>query len=90
MFRDNYSGSADQIRKDIKNGDYKHAAYIVHNIKGVSGNLSAGKLFEKSAMLEKAVSSGDDELIFEILTGFELELKSVIDSISNLSPDLVQ
>ena len=54
-FGGNYTAVAGEIREALDAKDFEHTQSLVHNIKGLAGNLAATKLQAASANLEKLV-----------------------------------
>jgi HPt (histidine-containing phosphotransfer) domain-containing protein len=54
-FGANYSGVADEILKALEAKDFKQAHSLVHNLKGLSGNLEATDLQAAAVEMEKLV-----------------------------------
>jgi len=59
-FAAKYSGVAAEIRKALDESDFKQAHSLVHNLKGLAGNLSATGLQSATIEMEKLVK-GDQE-----------------------------
>jgi HPt (histidine-containing phosphotransfer) domain-containing protein len=54
-FRANYGGAAGEIREVLAAGDFKQAHSLVHNLKGLAGNLEATDLQAAAVEMEKLV-----------------------------------
>jgi CheY-like chemotaxis protein len=54
-FGSNYTGVAGDIRKTLDSGDFKQAHSLVHNLKGLAGNLAAVDLQAAAVAMEKLV-----------------------------------
>jgi two-component system sensor histidine kinase/response regulator len=61
-FADSYSGIADEIKQAIDDGDRQQTHALVHNLKGLAGNLSASTLFAAARDLDLAVKSESTDL----------------------------
>jgi HPt (histidine-containing phosphotransfer) domain-containing protein len=67
-FGANYGGVAGEIRKALGAGDFDQAHSLVHNLKGLAGNLEAKDLQKAAVELEKLVrgqtaeTASDEEL----------------------------
>jgi PAS domain S-box-containing protein len=59
-FGANYGGVADEIREALAAKDFKQAHSLVHNLKGLAGNLAATDLQSASVEIEKLVK-GDQK-----------------------------
>ena len=53
-----YAGTADDIRQALEAEDFEQAHSLVHNLKGLAGNLAATDLQTAAVELEKRVKSG--------------------------------
>ena len=60
-FGRNYRGVAEDIREALDAKDFKQAHSLVHNIKGLAGNLEAQDLQSASMELEKLVKGGEKQ-----------------------------
>jgi two-component system sensor histidine kinase/response regulator len=85
-FAADYRGTANDIRSAIDAKDFERAYSLVHNVKGVAGNLAARDLQASAVNLEKLVKgvekktppSGDLNLrMAELETAFNQALESV-------------
>jgi CheY-like chemotaxis protein len=54
-FASDYSGAANEIRQALDEGEFDQAHSLVHNLKGLAGNLAASELQEAAVKLEKLV-----------------------------------
>ena len=54
-FGENYVGAANEIRGALAVGDFKQAHSLVHNLKGLAGNLEATELLAAAVEIEKLV-----------------------------------
>jgi|GEM_PF-1678559 len=72
-----------EINSLIERGRYSEAKGIVHNVKGVAGNLGMTSLFVAAAMLEKAIGS-DQVGLPEVIGRFDLELERVLLGLKSL------
>jgi CheY-like chemotaxis protein/HPt (histidine-containing phosphotransfer) domain-containing protein len=60
-FGDRYGERADEIRHALEDGDYLDAHKLVHEIKGLAGNLSACQLQAAAAELDRLVKHADPQ-----------------------------
>jgi two-component system, sensor histidine kinase and response regulator len=94
-FAKNYAGAAGDIRSAVDAKDFERAHSLVHNIKGMAGNLAATDLQESAVNLEKLVKgvekktppSGQLQLR---LAEFETALNYALDSVQNLGASAEQ
>jgi two-component system sensor histidine kinase/response regulator len=64
-FRTEYANAGDQIRSAFVDGRKDEAAHLIHTVKGVAASLSAVRVADAAARLEKAIRNGgghDDAL----------------------------
>ena len=85
-FGANYGQTAGQIREALADGDFDQAHSLVHNLKGLAGNLEATDLQAAAVEMEKLVkgqtveTASDSELnrrIAELETAINLALEAV-------------
>ncbi|MEQ8229777.1 MAG: response regulator [Rhodospirillales bacterium] len=68
QFHDRYMDYADKISVHLREGDLESAKRAAHSLKGVSGNLHAGRVFEASKVLENELKeNGDDGHVEELI-----------------------
>ena len=73
-----------RIKEALQQNDFETAQKIVHAIKGVSGNLSANRLFEAAKKLEQELKQ-DTQINLELQLGqFEASLDEVMESLRTL------
>jgi two-component system, sensor histidine kinase and response regulator len=78
-FTDNYAGIAEDIRKALMDGDIDLAQRLTHNLKGISGNLSADEVFTASQDLERSIKKdGKEGQTGACLAKLEKALKKVM------------
>lgn len=77
----NCAGAADDVQKALAAGDMAQVHSLVHNLKGLAGNLSATGLYAAATNLDGAVKqalSGNDQRLDQIDPMFA-ELKNSLD-----------
>jgi HPt (histidine-containing phosphotransfer) domain-containing protein len=90
-FGANYGGAGSDIRAALKNGDFEQAHSLVHNLKGLAGNLEATDLQAAAVAMEKLVKGqtaetvSDQELNQE-LQDLENALEQALDAVRTLGP----
>jgi HPt (histidine-containing phosphotransfer) domain-containing protein len=62
-FGSNYTGVAGDIRKAIDAKDFEHAHSLVHNLKGLAGNLAGTHLQASAVNLEKIVKGIEEKTL---------------------------
>jgi CheY-like chemotaxis protein len=60
-FAANYSKAAADIRKRLDDKDLEQAHHLVHNLKGLAGNLAATELLAAAVELEKLIKNGNQK-----------------------------
>ncbi len=86
-FGANYGGAGGEIRQALAAGDFEQAHSLVHNIKGLAGNLEAKDLQAAAVKIEKLVKGQSQETVSEK----ELEEKiSELENSLNRALDAVQ
>jgi HPt (histidine-containing phosphotransfer) domain-containing protein len=84
-----YTGAAVEIRKALDANDLKTARRLVHNIKGVAGNLSATDLQVAAMEIETLAKEGPKglpsvERLNQKFTKFEKDFKQALDAVQTL------
>ena len=87
-FAGGYSGIADEIEQAIEAGDRRQAHALVHNLKGLAGNLSATDLFAAARALDDAVKSdaAEPERLHAEVTVLRAALDEALASARSLLP----
>ena len=87
-FAGGYSGIADEIEQAIEAGDRRQAHALVHNLKGLAGNLSATDLFAAARALDEAVKSdaAEPERLHAEVTVLRAALDEALASARSLLP----
>ena len=86
-----YSGTAAEIREALAVNDFNRAHSLIHNLKGLAGNLAATELQAAAAAMEKLVKGQTAETASETelnrqLFSLESALKKVLDALQTLGP----
>ncbi len=95
-FAENYADLADEIQKALNAADMDRAHSLIHNLKGVSGNLAATNLHAAAIDLEKLVKKGvkgkaPSAKALKIKLGtLGNALKETLESVQLLGPFVVQ
>ncbi len=61
-FGSNYTAIADEIRQALDAGDFSRAHSLVHNLKGLAGNLAATDLQTATVGMEKLIRGGPKKI----------------------------
>ena len=86
-FPEKYSSVLDDIENLIKEERLEEAEPIVHMIKGVSGNLSLIRLYEKSVYLDNLLKTKAVNIeIKEAFASFKAEFMAVVNELKSLPP----
>ena len=74
-----------RLRQALELEDRVQARHIAHNVKGLSGNVSADELYRAASLLEKAIVAGDEAEIARSAQSFDDSLSAVIEAIDGLN-----
>jgi PAS domain S-box-containing protein len=90
-FGANYGGVADEIRESLAIGDFEQAHSLVHNLKGLAGNLEATNLQAAAVELEKLVrgqtaKTAPDKDLNQKFAELENALGQALDAVQTLGP----
>ena len=90
-FGANYGGVAGEIREALAAGDFNQAHSLVHNLKGLAGNLEATDLQAAAVAMEKLVKgqtaeTASDKELNRRLAGLESSLEQTLDAVQALNP----
>jgi HPt (histidine-containing phosphotransfer) domain-containing protein len=90
-FGANYGGVADEIREALATKDFKQAHSLVHNLKGLAGNLEATDLQAAAVEMETLVKGQTDETtsdkeLKQKFTDLEKALEQALDAVQALGP----
>ncbi|MEE4602315.1 MAG: response regulator, partial [Desulfobacteraceae bacterium] len=88
-FGANYSGIASEISEALKTRDMNHAHSLVHNLKGLAGNLAATAMVAAAIELEKLVKGNPKKMLpvkqlNQKLVELENTLNQALDTIQTL------
>jgi len=93
-FTQNYKNIAGEIKSALDDRNMKHAAYLVHTLKGMAGNLSATEIQFIAQELEKSIKKDawdeTDARIAELEKAMQRVLKSVADHLTTIEEDNVR
>ncbi|MBF0140743.1 MAG: response regulator [Magnetococcales bacterium] len=96
QFKSNYSDVGEKVRIALQSGDLTTAREWVHAIAGISGNLAAKRLYEKSLALESAILSQSADAYLGLFEEFFVLLQRLLGSLEQFflneekQPDLAQ
>ena len=87
----NYGGVASEIRAALEVGDFEQAHSLVHNLKGLAGNLEAKNLQAAAVKMEKLVKgqtaeTASDKELYQKLTNLESALNQALGAVQSLGP----
>ena len=90
-FGSHYGDVAGQIDEALAAGDFDQAHSLVHNIKGLAGNLEAGDLQAAAVEMEKLVKgqnpgTGSDQELNLTFAQLETAINQALDAIQTLGP----
>ncbi|MBT8369127.1 MAG: response regulator, partial [Deltaproteobacteria bacterium] len=87
-----YSGVAGEIREALEAIDLKQAHILVHNLKGVAGNLAATNLLASAIEMEELLKNDDSKrtpskkTLNRIFSKLETALNQALESVKTLQP----
>ena len=79
--------TCDEIDQEIRNKNYIHAAEMVHKVKGSTGNIGAGSLYQTAVRLQKALEQNQEESIVELVPLFKQQLRQCLLEITDILDD---
>jgi HPt (histidine-containing phosphotransfer) domain-containing protein len=90
-FGANYGGVADEIREALATKDFKQVHSLIHNLKGLAGNLEATDLQAAAVEMETLVKGQTDETtsdkeLKQKFTDLEKALEQALDAVQALGP----
>jgi len=90
-FGSQYTGIADEISNALDAGDFKQAHSLVHNLKGLAGNLEATDLQTAAVKMERLVKGQSKKSVSEKeldrkLTELESALNRALEAVQTLGP----
>ncbi len=86
-FRDDNHDAMQRIENALEDGDYDAARAVIHNIKGVGGNLGADRLYRIILPLEKCLKQKPPGDITALIGAFREELAAVFGDIERLTAE---
>jgi HPt (histidine-containing phosphotransfer) domain-containing protein len=94
-FGANYGGAAGDIREALAANDFEHAHSLVHNLKGLAGNLEAINLQAAAVNMEKLVKGVDRQTpspkqLNLRLSELETVLEQALESVQSLGLSAVE
>ncbi len=84
-FYTDYQDIVERMKSLLEKGDIEKAKYLLHNLKGLSGNLGISSLYQVTMDFEKALKVGDD--ISEPFQQFEVVVADVMKTLVSLKAD---
>jgi HPt (histidine-containing phosphotransfer) domain-containing protein len=90
-FGADFSGVAEEIRVALESRNFKQAHSLVHNLKGLSGNLEAADLQAAAAEMEKLVrgqtaKTTSDKELKQKFTELENAIEHALDAVITIGP----
>ncbi|MBF0473599.1 MAG: response regulator, partial [Nitrospirae bacterium] len=83
-FSVNHANTIEDIKSAIERSDLELAIRLAHTLKGISGTIGAGMVFDVAGALENALTKGDTDTVNYYLPIVKRELDFVLLSISSL------
>ncbi|QTA82836.1 Signal transduction response regulator, receiver domain histidine kinase, Hpt-like [Desulfonema limicola] len=90
QFQENFADTADQMRDIISKGELEKGERLIHNLKGVSGNIGAVDLFLITELFEHALKCCSADNFKGMAEKLDKEIKQVLksaDILKNLVPE---
>ena len=84
FYQDNKE-KAQQIKQALQANDFNTARHLAHSVKGVSGNISAKRLFAAARNLELELNQESRKNLSEVLDKFTASMDEVMDSLAFLA-----
>ncbi len=86
-----YTEVAAEIRKTLDNGDFEQAHSLIHNLKGLAGNLAATALQAAAVELEKLVKgdqkkSASQKQLDQKFARLETSINQALEAVQTLGP----
>ncbi|MGR9116316.1 MAG: PAS domain S-box protein [Gammaproteobacteria bacterium] len=81
-FAKEQQSASEQIRQQLDENEWDHAAAIAHQVKGVAGNLHIKRVFELTAQLETALKNRDQTIAAQLLDRLAVEIGRFCQEIS--------
>ena len=90
-FGANYTETAAEIRKTLDANDFDQAHSLIHNIKGLAGNLEATELLAAAVEMEALVKgqtkeTTSDKELKQKFTDLQKVLEQALDAVQTLVP----
>lgn len=82
IYRSDYPNKLSKIRQALKDGEAKVLYETAHSLKGASGNLGLGRVYELALQIERMGREGRLQGVEEVLRELEEELKRFEDLVS--------
>jgi len=89
-FGANYGNAAGEIREALAAKDFNRAHSLVHNLKGLAGNLAAADLQDAAVAMEKFVKGQSAETVSDLelkqkLTDLQSALTQALDAVQSIA-----
>jgi CheY-like chemotaxis protein/anti-sigma regulatory factor (Ser/Thr protein kinase) len=84
-FSESKKDAVKDIRQALRSGDSETALKMLHNLKGLSGNISAVCVYKMSAAIDSAIREGQIDRIPDYLENLEAAMETVFESSSYLN-----
>jgi HPt (histidine-containing phosphotransfer) domain-containing protein len=83
-FLEDHGGNCVEIEQSLENGDFQHAADLLHTLKGVTPAIGALRLADITKRFNDLLVSSDRENLSAVLAEMQLEFPLVLDAISSV------
>ncbi len=79
--REHHTDTPSKLREAMRQGDREQLIFMAHNLKGVSGNLEARRLYELAKAIEIAMRAGG-EIAAERVEAMAVELENLLTELA--------
>ncbi len=81
-FANTYADVTECVHSLVEKGEYSEAEHILHNFKGIAGNISANRVRRAVQELEAAISGRNKPAFDRLLSGMKLEMRLLLEAIA--------
>ena len=81
-FVKNYADMAEHIRSLIAIGEFTEAEHVLHNCKGIAGNISANRIQRTVQKLEMSIVGRNNSAFEPLLSAIENEMRLLMEAIT--------
>ena len=85
-FLRDYETVAKDVREFLTQGESERGKHMLHQVKGVAGNIGANAVYEAARALELAIEPGRESDWSSLIDDFEVALQKILTTITNMQP----